>query len=101
MLYIAILLLKRFIKTPCHRQQAYEIICIVFQFIRYSGSVMFCNNIDIYEHLLLNLVSVILVSDYSLFENIEKMLIKSILSTEYWPAMFSSDLWIIVMRFDF
>jgi len=40
------------------------------------------------------------VSDYDLFEKIEKILIKNILNTEYWPAMFSSDLWIIIMRSD-
>jgi len=59
---------------------------------------MCCYNVDIYDDLLINLASVILVSDYSLFENVENILIQSILNTEYWPAMFSSDLWIIIMR---
>jgi len=93
------LLLERFTKVPCD-QYAYDIICIVFKFIRFGDSVMCCdNNIDIYEPLLIGIASVILVSDYDLFENVEKTLIKNILNTEYWPAIFSSDLWIIIMRF--
>lgn len=94
------LLLRRYIKTPCD-QQAYGIICIVFQLIKCTDSIMCCTNIDMYESLLINLTSVILVSDYSLFEKVEKTLITNILNTDFWPALFSSDLWIIIMRFDF
>lgn len=57
--------------------------------------------IDIYEPLLINLAAIILMSDYKLFEYVEKILIKNILNTEYWSAMLSIDLWIILMRFDF
>lgn len=92
------LLLKRLTKTSCG-QLDYEFICIVFQLIRCTESLMCYDNEDIYETLLINSASLILVSDYILFENVEKILIKNILNTEYWPAMFSSDLWIIIMRF--
>lgn len=92
------LLLKRLIKTPCY-QQANETIGIVFQLIRCTDSVMCCYNI--YDPLLINVASVILVSDYELFEKVEKIVIQNIINTEYWPAMFSSDLWIIIMRFCF
>ncbi|XP_060859164.1 uncharacterized protein LOC132936451 [Metopolophium dirhodum] len=97
-MYIAMLLIKRLTKTPCD-QQAHQIICIVFNLIRSAESIMCCYNTDIYEDLLINLTSVILVSDYSLFENVENILIQNILNTEYWPAMFSTDLWIIIMRY--
>jgi len=97
---IALLLLKRLTKTSCD-QQAHQIICTVFNLIRSTDSIMCCYNVDIYEDLLINLASVILVSDYSLFENVEKVLIQNILNIEYWPAMFSTDLWIIIMRFEF
>lgn len=90
------LLLKRLIRTP-NEQQAYEIICIVFQLIRCADSVMSCYNMDIYESLLINTASLIMVCNF--FHNIEKLLIHNILNTEYWPAMFSSDLWIIIMRY--
>lgn len=99
-MYIAMLLIKRLTKTPCD-QQAYQIICTVFNLIRSVDPTMCCYNVDIYEDLLINLTSVILVSDYSLFENVEKVLIQNILNIEYWPAMFSTDLWMIIMRFDF
>lgn len=99
-LYITILLLKRLIKSPCD-QQANETIDIVFQLIRCIDSVMCYYNIDIYDPLLIHLASVILVSDYKLFEKVEKIVIQNIINTEYWPAMFSSDLWIIIMRFCF
>lgn len=94
------LLLRRYIKTPCD-QQTYEIICIVLQLIKCDDSIMCCNNIDMYESLLINITSVIVVSDYSLFEKVERTLIINILNTDFWPAIFSSDLWIIIMRFDF
>ncbi|XP_025422446.1 uncharacterized protein LOC112692105 [Sipha flava] len=97
-LYIAMLLLKRLIKTPCN-QQADETIDIVFQLIKCIDPVMCCYNIDIYDPLLINLASVILMSDYKLFEKVEKIVIENILNTEYWSAMFSSDLWIIIMRY--
>lgn len=96
-LYIAMLLLKRLTKSP-HEQQIYEIIYIVFQLMKCTNSIM-CYNVDIYESLLINTASSILVCDFS--SNIEKMLIQNILNTEYWPAMFSSDLWIIIMRFEY
>jgi len=99
-MYIAMLLLKRLKKTSCD-QQAHQIICTVFNLIRSADSLMCCYNVDIYEDLLINLASVILVSDYSLFETVEKVLIQNILYIEYWPAMFSIDLWIIIMRFEF
>jgi len=99
-MYIAMLLLKRLTKTPCD-QQAHQIICIVFNLMRSADSILCCYNVDIYEDLLINLTSVILVSDYSLFENVENILIENILNIEYWPAMFSTDLWIIIMRFGF
>lgn len=97
-LYIAMLLLKRLIITP-NEQQAYEIICVVFQLIKFTDSIMCYYNIDIYESLLINTASLILVSDF--FNDIEKILIQNIINTKYWPAMFSSDLWIIIMRFDY
>lgn len=99
-MYIAMLLIRRLTKTPCD-QQAHKIINIVFNLIRSADSIMCCYNVDIYEDLLINLTSVILVSDYSLFENVENILIQNILNIEYWPAMFSIDLWIIIMRFGF
>ena len=99
-MYIAMLLIKRLTKTPCDKQ-AHQIICIVFNLMRSANSVVCCYNVDIYEDLLINLTSVILVSDYSLFENVENILIENILNIEYWPAMFSTDLWIIIMRFGF
>ncbi|XP_050062718.1 uncharacterized protein LOC114128039 [Aphis gossypii] len=97
-MYIAMLLIKRLTKTPCD-QQAHQIICIVFDLIKSIDSVMCCYNVDIYEDLLINVASVILISDYNLFENVENILIENILNTEYWPALFSSDLWIIIMRY--
>ncbi|XP_022169454.1 uncharacterized protein LOC111033157 [Myzus persicae] len=97
-MYIAMLLIKRLTKNSCD-QEAYQIICIVFNLIRLTDSTICCYNVDIYEDLLINLASVILVSDYSLFENVEKILIQNILNIEYWPAMFSTDLWIIIMRY--
>lgn len=99
-MYIALLLLKRLTKAP-HDQQAHQIICIAFNLIRCTDSVMCCYNLDIYEDLLISIASVILVSDYNLFENVEKILIQNILNTDYWPAMFSSDLWMIIMRLFF
>lgn len=99
-LNIVILLLKRLAKTSCN-QQAYEIICIGFKLLKSTDSMMSYYNNDIYEPLLINSASVILLSDCDLFENIEKVLIQNILNTEYWPAMFSIDLWIIIMRFFF
>jgi len=98
-MYIAMLLIKRLTTTPCD-QQAQQIICVVFDLIKSMDSVMCCYNVDIYEDLLINVASVILISDYNLFENVENILIENILNTEYWPALFSSDLWIIIMRFD-
>lgn len=96
-MYITILLLKRLTKTSFN-QQAYEIICLGFKLLRCIDSMMGCYNIDVYESLLIHSASVILVSECNLFEKIEKVMIKNILNTEYWPAMFSSDLWIIIMR---
>lgn len=91
------MVLKRLTTTSCG-QLDYEIICIVFQLIRCTDSLMCCDNEDLYENLLINSAAVILVSNYILFDNIEKILIQNILNTDYWPAMFSSDLWIITMR---
>lgn len=99
-LCIAMLLLKRLCKTPCD-QQVNETIDIVFQLIKCIDPVMCCYNIDIYDPLLINLASVILMSDYKIFEKVEKVVIQNILNTEYWSAMFSSDLWIIIMRYIF
>ncbi|VVC44804.1 Hypothetical protein CINCED_3A023342 [Cinara cedri] len=96
-LYIAMLLLKHLSKTSWN-QLAYAIIYTIFQLIRYTDSVICCDNGDLYENLLIHLASVILVSEYILFEKVEKILIQNILNTEYWPAIFSSDLWIIIMR---
>lgn len=53
---------------------------------------------DIYVPLLVHSAAVVLASEYSLFETVETILIQNIVHTEYWPAMFSSDLWIIIMR---
>lgn len=95
------LLLKRIIKTQCDSQLVYEIIYIVFQLIKCTDLVMCWFSLDIYEPLLVNLASVILMSDCNLFENVETILIQCILNTDYWPAMLSCDLWIIITRFDF
>ncbi|XP_025195637.1 uncharacterized protein LOC112594842 [Melanaphis sacchari] len=97
-MYIAMLLIKRLTKAPCD-QQARQIICVVFNLIKSTDSIMCCYNINIYEDLLINVASIILISDYSLFENVENILIQNILNTKYWPALFSSDLWIIIMRY--
>lgn len=94
------LLLKRFSKTQYDSQLTYEIINIVFQLIKCTDSVMCWYSLDIYEPLLVNLASVILISDYNLFENVETILIHCILNTDYWPAMLSCDLWIIITRFN-
>lgn len=99
-LYISSLLLKRLIKTPCH-QLSYDIISIAFQLIKCTDWTICSYSINIYEHLLINLAAVILMSDYNLFKYVEKILITNVLSTEYWPAMLSIDLWIVLMRFDF
>lgn len=97
-LYVAMMLLKRYTKNQCDIQ-VFEIMSNVFQLIRCADSFLCCYSIDLYEPLLIHLASAILVSDNNLFEKIEKIVIKNILNTEYWPAMFSSDLWIIIMRF--
>lgn len=94
------LLLNRFIETPCE-QQSFDIILIIFQLIKFTDLTICCCSINIYEQLLINLASVILVSDYELFEKVEKIIIKNVLNTDYWPALFSSDLWIVITRFDF
>lgn len=99
-LFIAKLLLNRFIEIPCE-QQSFDVILIIFQMIKSTDLSMCVNSINIYEPLLINLVSVILVSDYELFEKVEKILIKNVLNTDYWPALFSCDLWIAVTRCDY
>lgn len=99
-LCIAMLLLNRFIETPCE-PQSFDIVLIIFQLIKCTDLAMCFCSINIYEPLLINLASVILVSDYGLFEKVEKILIKNVLNTDYWPAIFSSDLWIVISRFDF
>jgi hypothetical protein len=99
-MHIAMLLTRRFFRSPYGSQQSHQLICNVFNLIKSSESAMCCYNVDIYEDLLINVASLILVSDYSLFENVENILIQNILNTEYWPALFSSDLWMIIMRFD-
>ncbi|XP_060847782.1 uncharacterized protein LOC132927288 [Rhopalosiphum padi] len=98
-MHIAMLLTRRFFRSPYGSQQSHQLICNVFNLIKSSESAMCCYNVDIYEDLLINVASLILVSDYSLFENVENILIQNILNTEYWPALFSSDLWMIIMRY--
>ncbi|XP_050528805.1 uncharacterized protein LOC126898614 [Daktulosphaira vitifoliae] len=97
-MYIAIILLKRFLKNPSV-QHSCQLISTIFQLINNIEWALCCNNIDLYEQLLINLASVILVTDVDLFERIEEIIINNLLQTQLLPALFASDLWIIIMRY--
>lgn len=99
-LNIAVLLLERLCKSPCEHQ-AYEIILLVFQIVRCTDCALCAPNTKIYEPLLIHIAAVVIVSKYSLFEKVEQLLFQSIISTDYWPVMLSSDLWMSIMRFTF
>lgn len=96
-LRVSTLLLERFAGRPSGRHGR-VVVRAVFELIGRSDSVMCCYD-DVYEPLLVSVASAILVSDGQLFGDVETTLIKNVLNTDYWPAVFSSDLWIVVMRF--